>query len=209
GPEDHPSPRARWTRRRGVRLVGEAPMTRAKRRDRGVALVLVLVAVSLVAAATLELARLAGTTAIRRTVDQDEDKLIDLVHALDAPLKDWLSTKASSIVLPPEASVPRVPVLWFSERIGEDDVDVEVVAFDECGRVPLEALPMSSPLRLTVPPELRQVVDLSKTDGAAGLDVYAQELAARGRRAFPALAEDVEGGGPRALGAYVSTHGSG
>lgn len=191
---------------------------------RGVALVWVLVILLLAVAASAALAAAASSAQMARTRDRSRTGASDLLHAAQAPILDWLTRHASTISLPPDAASPEVAVLHEVWVAGGLEHELRIAAWDQCGVVPIELLKSGSPLRLTAPPHVLELVDrLELVHGAVpGLDLLSKGQAGN-ESAFPLPmatdgwrvlgAKHVESQlpvhqteSPFAIGALVATH---
>lgn len=199
---------------------------------RGAALLVVLAALIVVTTLSVTLARLASTSKAGQILAQRSVVADDLLRAVDAPILAWLASDSSTVVLPPDATSPRVGVLHDSWVAGDDEHELHVTAWDQCGMVPIGVARSGSPLRLAVPAEVLRVLDQVSLapNQPAGLDLVLA-VAARGASAridvFPEAVESqpiIFGPppdqaapgqqsrgepGPLACGAYVATHNPG
>ncbi len=165
----------------------------------GRAVVLLLV-LALVAGAVpiIVLAVSRSTAAVQRTRSFDDAAIADdLLVACSAPIRDWLRRDANGVVQSTRSTEPVVPVL--SDRFEFDGRSIELVttAWDLQGMLPADAFRAGTPLRLTLPEDVRRRLDELTAD-PTGLDNIQSRDG--GRRVFPS-----PGPGVTAVGAYVST----
>lgn len=105
-------------------------------RRRGIALLLVLVALMLSVTAAAGLARVAATARLRHETASAQECARTLLHASDAPILDWLHRHAGRLVLPPDAGSPRFVVLDDAIELRGVPCRLTITAFDQCGMVP-------------------------------------------------------------------------
>ena len=125
---------------------------------RGVALLLVLATFLIVVTAVTILVQTAAAIQARKSIDHHTRLADDLLDASQAPIKQWLIERSTSIVIPAEQS-PMVEVLHDSWVVDDLKVDLTITAFDQLGMVPLEAARGGWPLRLTLPQEILRQID--------------------------------------------------
>ena len=203
---------------------------RQRSSQRGAALLIVLATLILALSASVTLVRLASTAKASRDVGDRAVMADELLRAVDAPILDWLKTKSSSVILPPEATMPQVDVLHDVWVVDDTKHELQVTAWDQLGMVPIGAARSGSPLRLALPAEVRRAVDYVQIPRgeAPGLDLFSAR-----RPASVALFPDGADGdrlifGPaeqvwvsdrparlqkkderEAVGAYIATHNPG
>jgi hypothetical protein len=135
--------------------------TRERRIRRGAALLIVLAMLMVsMTAATILLSTAADVHAHRRLA-RCESTASDLLDAADAPIQHWLEHESSTVILPPDVTVPEVPVLHDSWD-DEDDtgtIQMTITAFDQLGMVPMQTARSGSPRRLTLPTNVTSVLD--------------------------------------------------
>jgi hypothetical protein len=153
----------------------------------------------LIVLATLILTTTAAAIVVRAAVSHQIDVRInhcsaiadDLLAAAEAPIQDWLASKSSKVVLPPDASMPDVAVLhdlWLSNG---ECIELTITAWDQCGMVSLQAIENGSPLRRMLSEGiLRQVptrsLEARPSKAPAGLDqLVALDDAAQSIRESP------------------------
>lgn len=138
------------------------------RMRRGIALLLVLAAVSgaAVSASVIAASRTDSATAARRAeLLNQADTLADAAH--DAALW-WLRRQSGTVVLPPDAASPRLPVLDHAiELAGGVTAQIRVTAFDQIGMTPLRH------------------ADFNAAESITGLDQISASRHASGRSPFP------------------------
>ncbi|QKK07542.1 MAG: hypothetical protein HND58_04750 [Planctomycetota bacterium] len=105
-------------------------------RQRGIALLLVLVALVLSVTAAAGLARVAATARQRHETVTSQQHTGRLLEGSEAPILDWLHRHAGRLVLPPDAGSPRFLVLDDEIELGGDSCRLTITAFDQCGMVP-------------------------------------------------------------------------
>lgn len=105
---------------------------------RAIALLLVLstLAVSVtacgLAAAAASHARRARETSVH------EIRCDSLLHAADAPIRDWLARHAGRVVLPADAESPRLTILDDTFELDGVTASLSIIAFDQCAMIPLD-----------------------------------------------------------------------
>lgn len=122
----------------------------------------VLATLILTLTATAILVRTASSITLRRSVDRWTVTSDDLLKAAEAPIQDWLATKAHMVVLPPEAITPRIEVLHDRWTFDGVEYQLQVTVWDQFGMVDITAIQAGSPLRTTVPPEVLRQVDAAE-----------------------------------------------
>jgi hypothetical protein len=198
-----------------------------KGKNRGVALVMVLAAFAVVVTTCVTLAQLSGTARLRRKFDRLAVLADDLMMHVEKPILWWLEHEASSIALPPDVKSPEVPVLHDLIQLGELEYEIEITAWDQFGLAPLEVLRAGSPLRLTTPEPVLQVLDRTDVERKQplGLDLFLgshkveNPFPVIARRLFPVvfgaeeaskdsltLAEEKTPEVPLSIAAFVATH---
>lgn len=105
--------------------------------QRGIALLLVLVALVLSVTAAAGLARVAATARLRHDAAATTRLARELLDAVDAPVLDWLHRHAGRLVLPPDAVSPRFLVLDDTLDLGGVPCRLTITAFGQCGMVPV------------------------------------------------------------------------
>jgi hypothetical protein len=191
--------------------------TSVPRTRRGSALLFVLVALAVVMPACLGLARAVTTVKIDRELRRDERLVQDLLAECDAPIQDFLTRRAATIVLPADVKYPATLVLDDAWTSGPDANSLSIVAWDQCGLVALDDARRATPMRLTLPRFATEVLARHRGGGdLPGLDGF-REM--DGRSPFPPMPNyEIERGGTtlawpsstgESLGAYVATHNPG
>lgn len=104
--------------------------------QRGIALLLVLVALVLSVTAAAGLARVAATARQRCETATSQQHTGRLLEASEAPILDWLHRHAGRLVLPPDAGSPRFVVLDDAIELRGVPCRLTITAFDQCGMVP-------------------------------------------------------------------------
>ncbi|QKK07464.1 MAG: hypothetical protein HND58_04355 [Planctomycetota bacterium] len=104
--------------------------------QRGIALLLVLVALVLSVTAAAGLARVAATARQRCETATSQQHTGRLLEASEAPILDWLHRHAGRLVLPSDAGSPRFVVLDDDIELGGVTCRLTITAFDQCGMVP-------------------------------------------------------------------------
>lgn len=196
---------------------------------RGAALLIALATLIVAVTAAATVARVAATAGTHDRADQATRAADDLLLAVEQPILHWLETKSGSVVLPPDVDEPAVNILHDRLYVGEEQFDVTITAWDQCGMVSPRLLRSGSPVRSAVPGAVVQCVDRveAPTETVWGLDLFMDEaddvpdrcavfprpavtapivfgepLAESGEFDRPADAER-----PSAVGAWVATHG--
>ncbi len=169
-------------------------------------MLLVLAALVLVTTASVSLLRLAVTAQAAEVAGKESRMADDLFAAAQAPILNWLSTQAGDVVLAPDVAAPQIAVLqgvWF---VNDVEVGLQVTAWDECGMVPVGLARSGSPLRMSLPEEVRRALDGAnlESDAQAGLDLFLDRPADDRSSVFPAPYDKVPV--TVALGALVATH---
>lgn len=141
---------------------------------RGAALLLVLATLIVAITAAATLARLASTAKTQRVVAMHSIVADDLLRAAQPPILNWLASKSSTVVLPPDATSPQVQVLHDVWVIDAIDHELRITAWDQCGMVPISVARSGSPLRLALPDEVKRVLDqvTISRDQPPGLDLF-------------------------------------
>lgn len=196
---------------------------------RGVALLLVLAALVLAVTAAAGLMRSAATIQMRHQTHRRQIDADALLHAAEAPIQAWLSTRSSSVILPANATTPRVAVLDDQIIINDIVHELRITAWDQYGMTPVHLARSASPLRLALPETIAEHLDrleprrwrkagldqCADADGdeavlfprastAAAVHLFAEDFGARVDS--PAdLRFPISGDGD-ALGAYIATH---
>lgn len=144
-----------------------------RRRRRGVALLIVLAALVLVLSATAVLVRAASAAKLNQKIDVSTRIADDLLEAADAPIVDWLTTQAASVVIDPAHPSPQVQILDHRWRMAEHDCELAITAWDQLGMAPIQLARSGSPMRLALPPEALQQLDQLELapDSKPGLDL--------------------------------------
>jgi hypothetical protein len=187
------------------------------RTRRGSALLFVLVALAVVMPACLGLARAVTTAKIDRELRRDEQLVQNLLTESGAPIQDFLTREAPTLVLPSDVRFPATLVLDEAWCSGPDTIALSIVAWDQCGLVALDDARRATPMRLTLPRFATEVLARHRGNGdLPGLDGF-REL--DGRSPFPPMPKfEIERGGTtlawpsstgESLGAYVATHNPG
>src|SRR5688572_7075395 len=125
-------------------------MTQHRRclKPRGAALLIVLAALVLAVSASASIARLASTAKLRRQFDDRSQRADELLHAVEAPIAHWLRTQSAAVVLPIDSETPAVEVLHHRlPRHGNDELVLQIWAFDQCGMAAISIARSGSPLR--------------------------------------------------------------
>lgn len=171
---------------------------------RGAALLLVLAALILVTTAVAGVVRLTAVSGATENVHRSVTLADALFESATAPIENWLETESSQTVLSPDVEAPALEVLHDEWEIDGKHWEIRITAWDQCGMVPLKLARRGSPLRLTVPPEIRQVIDGRNATESKhpGLDQFVATSDGRGVRVFPEVSSD----SGRAVGARVATH---
>lgn len=186
----------------------------------GSALLYVLVALAVVLPASVGLARAISTAKIERELRRDEQLMRDLLLEADAPIANFLTTRAKDLVLPADAKYPAALVADESFAVGGEcgvRVELKVVAWDQCGLVAMKDARGATAMRLALPRAIVEVLDRHRRKGAlSGLDWFKEE---GGVSPFPptpqvdAADDSVSLTWPAstsaAIGAYVATHNPG
>jgi hypothetical protein len=108
---------------------------------------------------------------LERRVRTDAQFAQDLAAGAEVIARDWLTHESESIVLSPDASVPAVAVLDEHFDLQGKPVALKVVAWDQCGLVPVAFAAAASPLRLALPDDAAHQADLlSRACAPLGLD---------------------------------------
>ncbi len=141
---------------------------------RGAALLIVLAALILTVTASVSLARLASTTKMQRTLDRAAILADDILRATEAPILTWLEHESAQVVLPPEVEAPRIGVLPDTWSDGKVAYELDIIAWDQCGMVPIQLARSGSPLRLALPADVRRALDQVKIkpNEPPGLDLF-------------------------------------
>ena len=187
------------------------------RASRGSALLFVLVALAVVMPACLGLARAVTSAKVERELRHDEQLVQDLLAEADAPIQDFLTRQASSMVFPADAKYPAALVLDEAWVEGPNASSLSIVAWDQCGLASLDDARRATPMRLTLPRFATEALSRHRGgDDLPGLDGF-REM--DGRSPFPPKPKvEVDRGGTtlawpgstgESLGAYIATHNPG
>jgi len=167
--------------------------------NRGAALLTVLLVLVVVSAASASIAATAGRSKAARASNSELRSLDGLLTESELLIHAWLARESSGTLLPPNATVPRVEIIDWSDRAGGQSVSMRIVAFDQCGMAPIETVRAGSPLRFALPTAVLQAVDrLEGLEPPFGLD----DFAAGSQRVYPAA----DGTTHIELGAWLATH---
>ncbi len=141
---------------------------------RGAALLIVLATLILAAGASVTIAVAASTQRLTRELARRTLIADDLLRAAESPILAWVEAESQEVVLPPDSAVPQVEILHDVFTAGETRYELHITAWDQCGMVPVGAARSGSPLRLALPPDVRQCLDrLTIPEGVApGLDLF-------------------------------------
>jgi len=162
-----------------------------------IVLAIVVAAVPLVAIAA---ARMSLVTMADRT--RDEAALADdLLDASIAPVRDWLRRESYRVVLQIGIAEPMVVVMDDSFELDGTPVRLQLHAWDLQAMLPADVVRSGSPLRLTLPDDVRRRLDGLEND-PDGLDVFPTSSDARFVFPMPGIQQP-------SLGALVSTAGRG
>lgn len=215
-------------------------LTRPDSARRGVALLIVLAVLMITLTATSIIMSAAANASASRRLAQADHIAIDLLAAAEEPIQWWLKNESDKVILPlpPTVLEPAVAVLddsfTLAARLIDDDeasgespvVQITITAFDQRGMVPMQLARSGSPLRLSLPTEVLQLLDAADLPPASGtLDVQlGLDLFSRAIDDYPDVAifpSAVAGGANRrpfgaqdaarlpALGGLVATHNRG
>ena len=170
-------------------------------------MLIVLAALLLTATATAMLAAQASAIRAQRNIDHCGMIADDMLRAAELPLMQWLSQKADSVVLPPDAKCPRVLVLHDRWAVGPLEHELEIAAYDQCGMVPISVARSGSPLRLEVTSEMLATLDAMPSElieDQPGLDSFVNMASEQDRSPFPPpIPGDVETFGIAATGQVI------
>ncbi len=194
---------------------------------RGVALLIVLATLALVATASVSLLQRAVTARVGWDFAHNTVEADDLVDAAQEPIHHWLTAMSASVVLAPEVDIPRIEILHDAWQIDGVTFELWINAWDQCGMVPATVARSASPLRSCLPGSVRRVLDrtdLPRGQGL-GLDYYITETQSdssmpvfptgsgsqptwfgAGNERRDAALVDSEAPPPAAVGAYLATH---
>lgn len=169
--------------------------------QRGIALLLVLVALVLSVTAAAGLARVAATARQRHETESAQECARTLLNASEAPILDWLHRHAGELVLPPDAGSPRFLVLDDEIELGGEACRLTITAFDQCGMVPSSET--GGRLASFLPNGVHRALTAAGPDWLehAGLDVLAA-VAENDVPVFPPAGARDSG----ALGEYLASH---
>lgn len=165
---------------------------------RGIAMLLVLATLVLATSAVVALGRVAIDSRLAAEARQRAATADRLLDVAETPILDWLHRHAGRLVLPPDASSPRFPVLDDTFQLGGEPARLTITAFDQCGMTPTTA--RSSATDSLLPADLVAALDRLGDPYARdpGLDLLA---AACDHRVFP-ISEPED----TALGELAATH---
>ncbi len=162
--------------------------------------VVLLLVLALVAGAVpiIVLAVSRSTASVQRIRSFDDAAIADdLLVACSAPIRDWLRRDANGVVLSTQSMEPVVPVLSDHFELNGRSIELVATAWDLQGMLPADAVRAGTPLRLSLPEDVRRRLDELTAD-PAGLDnIHSKD---GGRLVFPSLGSDAP-----AIGACVST----
>lgn len=140
---------------------------------RGAALLIVLAILLMTTASIVVLAQRASTASLQRHMARDAVNADAVLLAANDIILEWLKKESSSVVLPPEATAPRVNVVNEQLRFDDQLVTLRITAFDQSGMTPMNAVRDGSPLRLVLPDEVLRVVQRTDIprEATVGLDL--------------------------------------
>ena len=181
---------------------------------RGAALLFVLAALALVLPVCLGLARVVTDAALERGLRRDERLVQEFLIEADAPIQEFLAAEAGDVILRPDSPYPALLVLDDRFEAGAAALELRIVAWDQCGLVPLDVARSASPIRLALPREVIETLEANRRRGELpGLDWFAEE---DGESPFPPApsVQHIDGGtrlswpgsAQRVVGAWVATH---
>jgi hypothetical protein len=131
---------------------------------------------ALVLPVAVGLARTVTTAKLTAAIRRDEAAVEDVLSAADAPIRDFLDHESHDLVLPADSRFPAVAVLDDTFDSGGVPVALTVVAWDQCGLVPLESARGATPLRLVLPRPVVSVLDRVRRSGEMpGLDWFGDD----------------------------------
>lgn len=180
---------------------------------RGLALLLVLATLIVVVITCTTLARQVTTIQLAHTTETSLVIATDLFPAANSAITAWLEKVSENVMLSPDVSSPRVEVFHSEFEYQGRSCRLGISAFDQLGMVPVQIARTGSPLRGTLSPDARSLLDQrmpSKQSAIPGLDLFVQSSPRR-RLVFPHALQD-EHNPPYshldqlALGELVATH---
>jgi hypothetical protein len=166
---------------------------------RAVALLVVLAALVLTAAGAVAMAGRVSALVLARRDARDLAIAEDLSFAAESAIVQWLRTAADSVVLPPDALNPCVPISDVSFTLERRDYRVRLAAWDQYGMAPLSLLQQGSPVREALADETLTAIRTIEHHERIGLDEITASAEAA---AFPDVDEP-------AIGSFVATHNPG
>jgi hypothetical protein len=187
---------------------------------RGVALLLTLVTLVIVATALGTLMRLATMDALATETRSRRAHAGSVLRGAEAPIIDWLVHESHRTVLPPEAATPAVAILNDAWIAGSEHVRLRITAFDQRGLPSRPMLIAGSPMRQAIPADVvasLDAVDVEAWRQGPGLDllcgraspypVHPPETSSTFGDAKPeAVTKPPERTSFRPIGACIATH---
>lgn len=179
---------------------------RRRRRERGVALLVVLAASVCLLASAAMVAQAAATATLRRTLDRERACAADLLHQGERLAIQELERRGASLVLPPQAPSAALVLCagrWRTPaKPGEAAIELSlsVTAWDECGRLSAQAAREHPALAACLPESVRRVLD--RRERALGPLEGLDQLPSADLWRFPSIDPFCE-----AAGSAISTHG--
>lgn len=169
---------------------------------RGVALLLVLLALAACMTTLVSLAAVASHARALRTAAIDAAQCDDLRQGAEGAIAVWLERSSATVSLPPDATVPSIQVIDVQWRIGRTRVEMVIAAFDECAMVPWQSVRDGSGVGVSLPSEIVNAVSACPASQPPGLDlVVDQWTEVEDRAVYPRQGQPLPG-----VGALVATH---
>jgi hypothetical protein len=146
-------------------------------RGRGVALLVVLGTLVVVTASLAGFSRAAASARSGRARAVEGVACDALLRAAERPVQAWLLERSASAVLPPDVDAPALTVLHDLWTCGGIAIELRLVAFDQCGMLPVSASARSA-LGPVFGADLAVALRRFNQDDAAplGLDAFAEQL---------------------------------
>jgi len=144
------------------------------RASRGSALLFTLGAMVIAVTAASISARALIDRSINAKTQLRSDHAADLLRATEPAIISWLSTDSNGVVLPPDATEPRVDVLADRWSEGDDTIELRITAWDQDGMLPLRVLTERRELLRLCPSRVSETLDSLEIQPNAkpGLDMF-------------------------------------
>lgn len=169
----------------------------------GVALLWVLAVVVLTITTGVSLARLTLAAKVEQKLVRERAMARQIQFEGERAIEDWLQKESGDVVLPPDVTEPRIEILSDRWIANNTELSISIVAFDERGKVPLDAARRGTSLARELPSSITTLLSKLRipADSSPGLDRFV----GLGQLVFP---KTTDHGNDRnlAIGSFVATH---